>query len=51
MRKLMLLPCAALITAAAPASSAPPAVSSQVAPSDAQQAIGAPGGGGRVERA
>jgi len=35
MRKLILLPCVALLTAAAP-----PAVSNQVAPSDSQVAVG-----------
>ena len=44
MRKLILLPCAALLTAAAPATSAPSAVANQVAPSDAQQAVGLSGG-------
>jgi hypothetical protein len=50
MRNLMFLPCAALLTAAAPAASAPPAVASQIAPSDTQQAMG-PSGGGAAPRA
>jgi len=40
MRKLILLPCVALLTAAAPSTAAPPAVSNQVAPSDSQVAVG-----------
>jgi len=44
MRKLFMLPCAALLTAAAPANAAAPAVSSQVAPPDAQQAVSLSGG-------
>ena len=46
MSKLFLLPCIALLTAAAPATSAPPAVSNQVAPSDSQQSMVSSGGGG-----
>lgn len=38
MRKLILLPCVALLTAAAPAS-AQPQVAQQIAPSDAQKAV------------
>jgi Skp family chaperone for outer membrane proteins len=48
MRKLILLPCIALLTAAAPANSAPPQVASQIAPSDAQKAVELSGGGKRV---
>ena len=44
MHKLVLLPCVALLTAAAPAQSAPPAVGSQIAPSDAQKAVELSGG-------
>ncbi|MFL6763233.1 MAG: hypothetical protein ACJ8FB_11845 [Sphingomicrobium sp.] len=40
MRKLILLPCVALLTAAAPAIAAPPAISNQVAPADSQVAVG-----------
>jgi hypothetical protein len=43
MRKLILLPCVALLTAAAPANSAPQ-VAQQIAPSDAQKAINLSGG-------
>ena len=43
MGKLILLPCVALLTAAAPATSAP-AVTNQVAQSDAQQAVSLSGG-------
>ena len=43
MRKLILLPCVALLTAAAPAS-AQPQVSQQIAPSDAQKAVAVSGG-------
>jgi hypothetical protein len=46
MTKLVLLPCVALVAAAAPASSNPPPVASQVAPSDALQSIVPPTGGG-----
>ena len=49
MGKLILLP-SALLVATAPAASAPPVVSSQVAPSDTQQAVG-PSGGGAVPQA
>jgi hypothetical protein len=45
MRKLIILPCVALLAAAAPATSAPPAVANQIAPSDAQQAVALSGGG------
>ena len=44
MRKPILLPLAAVLTAAAPAATAPPAVAGQVAPSDAQQAVTLSGG-------
>jgi len=44
MRNLFLLPCVAMLTAAAPASSAPPAVSTQAAPSEAQQPLILSGG-------
>ena len=45
MRKLILLPCVALLTAAAPANAAPPPVASQVAaPSDSQQPVSLNGG-------
>ena len=43
MRKLILLPCVALLTAAAPAS-AQPQVTQQIAPSDAQKAVALSGG-------
>jgi|tagenome__1003787_1003787.scaffolds.fasta_scaffold20367383_1 hypothetical protein len=43
MRKLILFPCAALLTAAAPAS-AQPQVAQQIAPSDAQKAVALSGG-------
>jgi len=43
-RKLILLPCVALLTAAAPANSAPQ-VAQQIAPSDAQKAVVLSGGG------
>ena len=43
MRKLIFLPCVALLTAAAPAASAP-AVGNQVASSDSQQAMALSGG-------
>jgi hypothetical protein len=38
MRKLIVLPCVVLLTAAAPATSAPQATTKQVAQSDSQQA-------------
>jgi hypothetical protein len=44
MRKLILLPCVALLTAAAPANSAPQ-VATQIAPSDAQKAVTLSGNG------
>ena len=45
MRKLILLPCIALLTAAAPANSAPPQVASQAAaPMDSQQSVTLNGG-------
>jgi len=43
MRKLIVLPCVAFLTAAAPANSAP-AIANQVAPSDAEQAVSLSGG-------
>jgi hypothetical protein len=46
MGKFILLPCVALLTAAAPADSAPPAVANQIAPSEAQQAVTLSGGRG-----
>lgn len=50
MRKLIYLTSVALLTAAAPASSNPPPVASQVAPADAQQAVNVPTGGGAPTR-
>ena len=50
MGKLILLPCAALL-AAAPATSAPPAVANQIAPSEAQQAVTLSGGGKAAQSA
>jgi len=47
MRKLLILPCVALLTAAAP----PPAITNQVAPSDGQSAVGLSGGGGTAVQA
>ena len=44
MRKLIMLPCVALLAAAAPADSAPSAVANQIAPSDAQQSVALSGG-------
>jgi hypothetical protein len=44
MRKLILLPCVALLTAAAPANSAPQ-IANQIAPSESQKAIALSGGG------
>jgi len=46
MRKLFVLPCVALLTAAAPANSAPPAVSNQASPSDSDQSVTLSGGRG-----
>jgi hypothetical protein len=48
MRKLVLLPCFALLTAAAPAQGAPPPVASQITPSDAQKAVKLSGGAKQV---
>ncbi|HWJ38474.1 MAG TPA: hypothetical protein VNR86_06905 [Sphingomicrobium sp.] len=45
MNKLILLPCLALLVAAAPAASAPALAASDIAPSEAQQADGLAGGG------
>jgi len=50
MRKLILLPCVALLTAAAPANAAP-AVTQQIAPTDNQQAATLAGGGGKADQA
>ena len=50
MRKLILLPCVALLTAAAPANAAP-AVTQQIAPTDNQQAATLAGGGGKAGQA
>jgi hypothetical protein len=44
MRKLILLPCVALLCAAAPANSARPAVANQVVQSDPQQGVALSGG-------
>lgn len=44
MRKLILLPCVALLTTAA-AVSAEPQIAQQIAPSDAQKAVALSGGG------
>jgi hypothetical protein len=44
MGKLVFLPCVALLIAAAPANSAPPAVTNQVTPSDSEQAVSLSGG-------
>ena len=44
MRKLILLPCIALLAAAAPAAAEPAPVANQIAPSDAQQAVALSGG-------
>jgi hypothetical protein len=45
MRKLILLPCVALLTAAAAPALSAPQVATQVAPSDAQKAVTLSGGG------
>ena len=45
MRKLFMLPCVAILTAAAPAIAAPPAVGTQVASPEGQQAVSTLGGG------
>jgi hypothetical protein len=44
MRKLILLPCVALLTTAAPAVAAEPQVSQQIAPSEPQKAVVLSGG-------
>jgi hypothetical protein len=44
MSKLTLLPFVLLLVAAAPATSAPPAVANQIAPSESQQAVALSGG-------
>jgi len=51
MRSFMLLPCFALLIAAAPASSNPPPVSSQVSPGTELQAVAPPTGGGAGSKA
>jgi len=50
MRKLILLPCVALLTAAAPANAAPPVTSQVAAPADSQHSA-APAGGGKPAQA
>jgi len=50
MRTLIYLPSLALLAAAAPASSNPPPVAKQIAPSDAQQLVNVPTGGGSATR-
>jgi hypothetical protein len=49
MRTTMLFPCFALLVAAAPASSNPPPVASQVSPSTDLQATTPPTGGGKAK--
>jgi hypothetical protein len=44
MRVLVLLPCSALLAAAAPANAAPPAIANQVAPANSQEAVTLSGG-------
>jgi hypothetical protein len=44
MRKLILFPCIALLTAAAPAAAEPAQVANQIAASEAQQAVALSGG-------
>lgn len=44
MRKLIVLPCVVLLTAAAPATSAQQGTGKQIAPSDTQQSASASGG-------
>ncbi|MFL6727412.1 MAG: hypothetical protein ACJ8FS_13000 [Sphingomicrobium sp.] len=44
MRKLLVLPCLALLIAAAPSTTEPSAVANQIAPSDGQQAVALSGG-------
>ena len=51
MNKLILLPCLVLLVAGAPAASAPASVASDIAPSEAQQAVGLSGGGKNVQPA
>lgn len=51
MRNLIMLPCVALLAAAAPATSAPPAVANQIVPSDTQQALSLSGGGAAAPHA
>ncbi|HEV2596180.1 MAG TPA: hypothetical protein VGU01_13370 [Sphingomicrobium sp.] len=50
MRKLIYLPSLALLAAAAPVSSNPPPVTSQIAPADVQPAVNLPTGGGATAR-
>lgn len=49
MGKLILLPCIALLGAAAPAASAPAPLANEIGPSDAQQAVTLSGGGKTVQ--
>jgi hypothetical protein len=49
MRKLILLPCFALLVAAAPGTSSPPPLASQIAPSEAQGTSAMAGGGKSVQ--
>lgn len=49
MKKLILLPCLTLLVAAAPAASAPAPLASEIAPSDAQQAVSLSAGGKKVQ--
>jgi hypothetical protein len=50
MRTYMLFPCFALLVAAAPASSNPPPVASQVSPGTELQAVAPPAGGGKLKQ-
>jgi hypothetical protein len=50
MRKLIYLPSAALLAAAAPVASNPPPVASQIAPVDAEHSVTPPTGGGTTPR-
>lgn len=49
MSKLFLLPCLAILTAASPASSAPPAVANAVASPEGQQTVSGLGGGNATQ--
>jgi len=51
MRKLILLPCVLLLTAAAPATSAPQASAKSIVPSDPQQNVSASGGNSQAQPA